>query len=204
METDFNQKVYVERIDNKGLPWIEETTLEDVVSKSAELTTNPRGVMPKLYEDEENLMYWEIGYQFPKLIETFETAEECHQEWLERIYERDFLESDDYYYVHDTKEEAIKAISESMELDTEIINSMLKWREVAKKILVNKTITSKISELKKAIENSNGNATKKLQKTYRKIKLYRSINYNDGEYIDIEYNNELQMLIEKAEKILNQ
>jgi hypothetical protein len=90
---------------------IEETTLYDHVTESAEETTSPRGVMTKLFVDnyveyfdrgleEESKEVWALkqwgfsGKSPAKIIATFDTEEEANDEWYTRVYNFDFQNDD--------------------------------------------------------------------------------------------------------------
>lgn len=92
---------------------IEETTLYDHVTESAEKTTSPRGVMTKIFveettvteynsdteEDEEKTVWavkqWGFHGNGPaKVVATFETEEEASDDWYTRIYNFDFQADD--------------------------------------------------------------------------------------------------------------
>lgn len=92
---------------------IEETTLYDHVTESAEKTTSPRGVMTKLFveettitdynydkEQDEDKTVWAVkmwgihGSGPAKVVATFETEEQANDDWYTRTYNYDF-QSDD-------------------------------------------------------------------------------------------------------------
>lgn len=107
---DFNQAVYKLHVEEDGGMWIEKSTLAEVVRLSAEETTSPRGVEPKLHIEERNdgweLRTWEIGGR-SLLVEWFETEEEAERRWLELTYEYDYLESDECCQWWSSEDEAI-------------------------------------------------------------------------------------------------
>lgn len=107
---DFNQAVYKLHVEEDGGMWIEKSTLAEVVRLSAEETTSPRGVEPKLHIEERNdgweLRMWEIGGR-SSLVEWCETEEEAERRWLELTYEYDYLNDDLYYQFWDSVGEAI-------------------------------------------------------------------------------------------------
>jgi hypothetical protein len=99
---------------------IEQTNLYDHVVESAEKTTSPRGVMHKLFieQDRENdrwlLKLWGSRGQGPaQLVASFETKEEAENEWFTRTYNYDFMEDDqrdtNWY---PTREEAERHVAE--------------------------------------------------------------------------------------------
>ena len=120
MKTDFSKTVFILHFDKKGFPFVTTDTLENRVSESAEETTSPRGVEPKLFVEGTDLKYWEIGGH-ARLVESFDTKEEAEQEWLERTYEYDYLNSSNYSDDYDTEEDALQAAAEMMEVSREVL-----------------------------------------------------------------------------------
>lgn len=107
-----NTPVFV--ISSEGT--IEETNLYDHIAESAEKTTSPRGIMYKLFieQDRESdlwqLKMWGFGGRGPaQVVETFETEEQAEDEWFARTEKYDFARDDQrdtqYFF---TREEAEK------------------------------------------------------------------------------------------------
>ena len=112
-----NTKVFV--INNYSNE-VEETTLYDHVIESAEETTSPRGVMTKLFvQENEEESTWEVRHWEPngraRVIEAYTCEEEATDEWYTRIYNSDFQPDDqrDTMYFN-TREEAEAELKERM------------------------------------------------------------------------------------------
>ena len=162
MKTDFSKTVFILHFDKKGFPFVTTDTLENRVSESAEETTSPRGVEPKLFVEGTDLKYWEIGGH-ARLVESFDTKEEAEQEWLERTYEYDYLNSSNYSDDYDTEEDALQAAAEMMEVSREVLDSIMHHHELYRQAESKRRAERMMASLKKAKENANGKLTKKLE-----------------------------------------
>lgn len=97
---------------------VEETTLYDHVVESAEETTSPRGVMTKLFvQENEEESTWEVRQWEPngrsRVVDSYSTEEEARDEWYIRTYNYDFMpddQRDTRYWAN--KEEADSALQE--------------------------------------------------------------------------------------------
>lgn len=111
---DFTQPVYKLNVEN-GSMWIEKKSLAYVVSESAEETTTPLGVGPKLHiakvQDEWQLRLWGCTGRYA-FVETCDSEEAAQQRWLEITYESDYLPSDESSLRFDSEDEAIQAYVE--------------------------------------------------------------------------------------------
>jgi hypothetical protein len=93
-----NTRIFV--INNYKME-VEETTMYDHVRESAEETTSPRGVMPKLFVEEvdngEAIVYelrqWQPNGR-ARTVDTFDTEEQAQDEWYTRTYNYDFMTDD--------------------------------------------------------------------------------------------------------------
>jgi len=209
---NFDYSVYTIDTDNKGFFYIEKNDIKDRIREAAEETTSPRGVMPKLFveEDEENgtfnLMYW--SGQNAVVEDTFDTEEEALEEWYEREYNYDYLESEKSCCDYDSFEDAVEAIAENMEISYNVAFSILKHYELAQKIFSSKESEKRLSFIKKEINKANelGHSTKMLQKAYNKVWLHDFERYN-GILVKLYQTEEEKAkraeLLEIAKKILS-
>lgn len=109
---DFNKIVYTTKKIEEGKWTIEENTLERRVRDSAEETTSPRGVMPKLFVEGCELRYWQPNGR-SRVVDEFDTEEEADAEWLNRIYNSDYMEGEWCWHDFDTMEDAIRDIADA-------------------------------------------------------------------------------------------
>lgn len=159
---NFEQKIFTVNYDVKGFPYITTDILAHRVEESAELTTSPNGVMPKLFINDDNeLRYWGVK-GISHLIQSFGNYEEARQEWLKRTYEYDYVNSPIYCYDFVYLSDAIRTISEKMELDEDVVKSLLRHHELYREIEAKKRAAFIMNRYYKAIENSKGILTKKV------------------------------------------
>lgn len=207
---DFTQAVYKLNAEN-GNMWIEKSTLAQVVRDSAEETTSPRGVEPKLHIEERDgewqLRMWGPSGRGNSLVEVCESEEEAEQRWLELTYEDDYLNGDDHYHWFDSEEEAIKDyveyMSEEADDDDEPITIESVKAELAKGDAehaekIERIKQSDIATYRNGIEiyEKTGTISKKLRNICSTI-LYSTIRSNPWERLtevhhDEEFKNEVR------------
>lgn len=220
---DFNKKVYTVCLDSENQYYIEENVLADRIMNAAEKCTSPKGVMPRLHTVGTSLMWWEVnGHE--RLIETFGTEEEAEQEWYNRTYEYDYINSDYYYNDYETELDAKIEIAHALtdqdgeDRDVEYVEKMLDERLADYHATARCLYESLAANLQREWDKAKqlGHPTKALIKAYDAIALgYHS--YHDAEKIDVKmiaYNkscifqkiyNECGTLLdkEKIEELIN-
>lgn len=168
---NFNKSVFTVVRDGEGEYYIEENILADRVMESAEECTSPKGVMPRLHTVGTSLMWWEVnGHE--RLIETFGTEEEAEQEWYNRTYEHDYIDSDLFFNDYDTELDAIIAIADSLELSHEEAEAIIDARENELREFIRDTTDRKAERLEREYGNAltAGHVTKNLIRAYDDIK----------------------------------
>ena len=178
MKTDFSQTVFILHFDEKGFPFVTTDTLENRVRESAEETTSPRGVEPKLFVDGTDLKYWMPNGR-ARLVDTYETEEEAHQEWLERTYEYDYLNHDGFNDDYDTMDDLLQNAADIMEIDVEVVKSIMHHHELYRQGESKRRAERMMALLEKAKKDANGQLTKKLEKA---VDACRSNGYMYGTY----------------------
>lgn len=159
---DFNQKVFTINYDVKGFPYITTDILAHRVEESAELTTSPKGVTTKLFVNSNNeLRYWNANGS-STLIQSFDSFEEARQEWLMRTYTYDYINNNLWYDDYITYDNALLEICKRMELDEDVVESLLRHHELYREIEAKKRAAFIMARYYKAIENSKGILTKKV------------------------------------------
>lgn len=162
---DFKKIVYTTIKDVYG--WrIEENTLEDRVTESAEVTTTPHGVDTKLYVDGCELRYWQCGGH-SKLFGTFDTEEDAELEWLNRTYEYDYLNSDLCMDDYASDSDAMNSIAEAEGVSLKVArllvengekNAMLEAQGIAESLMSNfyyqKENSKKVGSMTKAFKRA--------------------------------------------------
>lgn len=114
---DLNGSVFTVVRDREGEYYIEENYLVDRVRESAEECTSPRGVMPRLHVVGSNLLWWESNGR-ERLVMACDTEKEAEQEWLERTYVHDYMNSELFLNDYDTEFDAAIAIAETLNVST--------------------------------------------------------------------------------------
>lgn len=168
---DYNTTVYTVLYDCKGYPYIEKNILADRIREFAEETTSPRGVMPKLFVEDNELRLWHCNGRSSLVMEC-ESEEEANQEWLERTYECDYLEN--CYNDFDTPEEAVADIAERMELDEEVVKSLLRFHEkyrIAESKRKAHAIMKRVERAKENAKRSGVETTKELRRAISDAKF---------------------------------
>lgn len=188
---DFNKRVFTVCLDSENKYYIEENLLADRIRLAAEECTSPKGVMPRLHIVGSSLMWWEVnGHE--RLIETFDTDEEAEQEWYNRTYEYDYINSDYYYNDCETELDAKIEIAHALtdqdgeERDVEYVEKMLDER-LADYHKTAKCICELLfSRLDNEWENAKrcGHMTKNLAKAYDNIN-FGVHRYNGAEIINV-------------------
>ena len=138
-----------------------ETNLYDHVMKSAEETTTPRGVGMVLHIEETTADVWEdvlfdgeeasmlVGQETKynvrrwghcgkgsMLLDTFDTEEDADDYIFQNVYENAFARDDHrntFYSIY--KDAAIAELAESLELDFETVESIMKHEELKVRII---------------------------------------------------------------------
>lgn len=148
--TNFSQNYYKLDADNMI---IVTKTLAELVRESAEETTSPNGVEPKLHIEECNngyeLRMWDCRgksslVHYPAYPSSFVTKDEAEQAWLEITYEYDFMNSEESWKWFESEEEAINDYVEFFKDECD---------DDEEEITVD-SIKLKIEDVKKEIEES--------------------------------------------------
>lgn len=203
---DFTKSVYKLNVEN-GCMWIEKKSLASVVSESAEETTTPLGVGPKLHiakiQDEWQLRLWKCTGR-EAFVEVCESDEAAQQRWLEITYESDYLPSDESSLWFDSEEEAIKDYVEFWQdddyepLTIESVKAELAKGDAEHAEKIERIKQSDIATYRNGIEiyEKNGTISKNLRKICSTI-LYSTIRSNPWERLtevhhDEEFKNEVR------------
>lgn len=159
---DFNQKVFTVNYDMKGFPYITTDILAHRVEESAELTTSPNGVTTKLFVNSDNELRQWCANGRSLLIQSFDNHEDARQEWLMRTYTYDYINSVLWAYDYITYDNALLEISDKMELDEDVVKSLLRHHELYREMEAKKRAAFIMYRYYKAVENSKGIITKKV------------------------------------------
>ena len=161
--TDFSKTVFILNFDKNGFPFVTTDTLENRVSESAEETTSPRGVEPKLFVDGTDLKYWEVGGR-ARLVDSFATEEEARQEWLERTYKYDYVDDERFADDYETMDELLANAADIMEIDIEVVKSIMHHHELYRQGESKRRAERMMAAFIKAKNDAHGQLTKKLEK----------------------------------------
>lgn len=203
----FETKPYVVMTDSKGYYYIDNIcTYGDLMGMVAEETTSPRGVESKLQvggsDGDYFLFYWQPGGR-RMILEHFSSIEDAELEWLNRIYEFDFLNHELSYRTFSTYDDAIEFISSSLEISVRTAISLIFWHTQLRIIFSQNVRTQRLAELKKALQNANGKPTKRLAQCVRKFKQGEPMWHNDYNLmVQILYTQEELDLYEQAKTII--
>ena len=160
---DFNQKVFTVNYDVKGFPYITTDILAHRVEESAELTTSPNGVTPKLFVNSNNELRQWCANGRSLLIQSFDSYEEARQEWLMRTYTYDYCNSELWNFDYFTYDDAVRAISEVLGISCVTVLSLLKHHELYRQLeskIVARNIMNRFYTVR---DNADGRLTKKLK-----------------------------------------
>lgn len=177
-----NERVYRVDYDSKGFPYVRELTLYEVVRDEAEETTSPRGVMTKLFYEEEDgqwvMKTWRAG-GYAERLGTYQTEEDARQAWFEATWEHDYLVSDaelnDFYNMT----EVYDAVAERMELPVSVAADLIRWGEKARELVARHRAKELERDYARAKANAGGQETKALRKVRSDAQWGGVIFYND-------------------------
>lgn len=169
---DFSKKPYVVCEDLKGYMFIDNSrTYEELMKEVAEQTTSPRGVESKLQigeceVDGETCYYlfkWLPNGDKRESSRTYYTYEEAKKDWLNAIYEYDFLYNELAYYTFDDYSQAVECIADILEISLKTASSQIKWHKKLQFLYSERERKSKIGFLKRSLQNANSKPTKALK-----------------------------------------
>ena len=170
----FETKPYVVMTDSKGYYYIDNIcTYGDLMGMVAEEITSPRGVESKLQvggsDGDYFLFYWQPGGK-RMILEHFSRIEDAELEWLNRIYEFDFLNHELSCVTFDKIDDAIEYIANSLEVSVETTKSLLKWHKKLQEIFAKQEKNRRVSFLKQALRDADWKATRKLKQAVIRFK----------------------------------
>lgn len=146
---------------------IESDNLYDFVMKSAEETTSPVGVMPKLHIRHEDyscrynkindvnnseglyeVWIWGPSGSGQTLLDSFETEEEAEDYIFDRTYEYDFATDDQrdttfYYTIEEAQSELIQRYVDLWEVSYEVASQILHHQKIADQIRKDREVKAK-------------------------------------------------------------
>lgn len=192
---NFNKTMF--KLDSENMIIITKS-LKNLVRESAEKTTSPRGVEPKLHIEERDGMYqlrmWGPYGQGNTLVDEYETEEEAQTEWMNRTYEDDFVNSDEYCNWFETEDEAISNYLEYAirEIDDTLTSKKIRKQIATKRAEIEEYKTTTGSRLNRQMKEqydfckANGTVTKNARKLARTI-LWDGTHYDGNWEMYINY-----------------
>ena len=159
-----NEKLFQVRWDSKGFPYIISVDLLERINDVAELTTSPKGVMPKVYVDDCYLCRWTPSGK-SVIIDEFDTEEEAEEAWNDYQYE---------YYINSTEamsdfwcfDDALAHISDVMGISIECAKSLVHHHDILCDAMAKREAEILMRNYHKALANANGMDTKALRRAY--------------------------------------
>lgn len=196
---DYNKHIFRFHAEDPENLWMEESSLKDVLLSIQSEADTPQGIVPDLRIQEENddfgrKVYNLYGWRHMwKLIDSFEKEDEATLTLLNRIYEYDFIYHGDFFTWCNSRDEAINAYVQPLNIpdeDAQIILEIIKdelakcERMSAEAALRERNSTIETFEKESKLFRSTGIASKQLRKAISTI-LFSEYRGGYGERPDL-------------------